>query len=433
MAEDPSSTNPRWWSLAQMLVWIVLRIEMPPRDAEQIANSPEMNPEIEEAWNALKREFWKSVLGVPKGIPIDKFRILCGRRYADLLTLFHVPSAEPGALSTAMDLFERDVRWQDVEYNSVWLKRTFPGPAAAESEETPVTEPPPVSAADEETTPTVADASAPAVNTEAPAAKPPESPQAVASEESPSPDKQLNDPAVGVQASVGAQRAPEQSEMPPPESPEPGRAEPTEQLTYAQIADQLGCSPEAARTLVARRRLPRAQGSDGKILVTINLREIHYRPQSARSPGGHRPMTGRAPGGHHPVAEPEMASSPPGDAMTTELPQSPQAGPVSPDAETGPEESPSPDKQPDELTVADSTSDPEMRSHDLARPPSNKELNSFVAAFIKKASDAKEIPTKLGLYQTARDALPRATRQRLFDEFERQTETPPPGRPRKNR
>ena len=87
-AEDPNSTNPRWWSLAQTLVWIVLRIEMPPRDAEQIANSPEMNPEIEGAWNQLKREFWKSVLGVPKGVPIDKFRILCGRRYADLLTLF---------------------------------------------------------------------------------------------------------------------------------------------------------------------------------------------------------------------------------------------------------------------------------------------------------------------------------------------------------
>ena len=187
MAEDPSSTNPRWWSLDQTLVWIVLRIEMLPQDAGQIANSPEMNPEIEGAWNQLKREFWKSVLGVPKGIPIDKFRILCGRRYTDLLTLFQVPSAEPGALSTAIDLFERDVRWQDVEYYSVWVKRTFPAPApavevaaptvsapvpsmpeeapppaahpgapvAAESEE-PVAETPPVSAADEETTPAAA-------------------------------------------------------------------------------------------------------------------------------------------------------------------------------------------------------------------------------------------------------------------------------------
>ena len=198
MAEDPGSTNPRWWSLDQTLVWIVLRIEMLPQDAGQIANSPEINPEIEEAWNQLKREFWKSVLGVPKGIPIDKFRIPCGRGYTDLLTLFQVPSAEPGALSTAMDLFERDVRWQDVEYYSVWVKRTFPAPApavevaaptvsapvpsmpeeapppaahpgapvAAESEE-PVTETPPVSAADEETTPAAAAGNQP--STEQPA------------------------------------------------------------------------------------------------------------------------------------------------------------------------------------------------------------------------------------------------------------------------
>jgi hypothetical protein len=145
-----------------------------------------------------------------------------------------------------------------------------------------------------------------------------ESPQAVASEESPSPDKQLNDPAVGVQASVHAQSAPEQSEMPPPKPPESDRAESTEQLTYAQIADRLGRSPDAARTLVARRGLPRARGSDGKILVTINFQELHYQPQSARSPGGHRAMTGRSPGGHHPVAKPEAAALPPVDAMTTE-------------------------------------------------------------------------------------------------------------------
>ena len=107
-----------------------------------------------------------------------------------------------------------------------------------------------------------------------------------------------------------------------------------------------------------------------------------------------------------PAAEPEVVSPPPVDAMTTEPP---------------------PGKQPDELTDADPTPGPKMR------PPSDKELNGFVAEFIKNARDAKEIPTKMGLYKTARDALPGATRQRLFDEFERQTETPPPGRPRKNR
>ena len=71
-------------------------------------------------------------------------------------------------------------------------------------------------------------------------------------------------------------------------------------------------------------------------------------------------------------------------------PQSPQAEPVSPGTETGQEKSPPPGKQPDELTVADPTPGPEMRSHNLARPPSDKELNGFVAGFIKNTTDAGE-------------------------------------------
>jgi hypothetical protein len=53
-------------------------------------------------------------------------------------------------------------------------------------------------------------------------------------------------------------------------APSPG-PEGAEQLTYAQIAHRLGCSAEAARALVKRRRLPRTLGSDGKTLVAINL------------------------------------------------------------------------------------------------------------------------------------------------------------------
>jgi hypothetical protein len=70
------------------------------------------------------------------------------------------------------------------------------------------------------------------------------------------------------------------------ESPESGRAGAAEQLTYAQIADRLGCSAEAARALVKRRRLPRTRGSDGKTLVAVNLQEA----TSARSPPGDRPV-----------------------------------------------------------------------------------------------------------------------------------------------
>ena len=43
-ADDLNNTSSRWRSLAQTLVWIIRRIEMLPRDAEQIANSPEINP-----------------------------------------------------------------------------------------------------------------------------------------------------------------------------------------------------------------------------------------------------------------------------------------------------------------------------------------------------------------------------------------------------
>ena len=47
---------------------------------------------------------------------------------------------------------------------------------------------------------------------------------------------------------------------------------PTEQLTYAQIAERLSISPEAARAIVKRHRLPRR--NDGKTLAAIDLKEI---------------------------------------------------------------------------------------------------------------------------------------------------------------
>jgi len=132
MADDSNNITARWWSLAQTLVWIIQRIEMLPRAAEQIANSPEMALKIEWALNELKREFYKAVLGVTKGMPIDKFRIKCDRHYVDLLSLISLPwSAEPGALSAAIEELQQTIRWPDVECNSDWLKRVFPAPAPA--------------------------------------------------------------------------------------------------------------------------------------------------------------------------------------------------------------------------------------------------------------------------------------------------------------
>src|SRR5262245_45046998 len=94
LPDDGPATSSRWWTLAQTLVWIIQKIELPPRAAEQLANSLEMNHEIERAFNELKGELWRVVLGVTGGMPIDKFRILCGGGYIDLLALIQLP---PGA------------------------------------------------------------------------------------------------------------------------------------------------------------------------------------------------------------------------------------------------------------------------------------------------------------------------------------------------
>jgi hypothetical protein len=66
---------------------------------------------------------------------------------------------------------------------------------------------------------------------------------------------------------------------------------PVEMLTYAQLGERLGCSPEAARALVKRLRLPRRKANDGKVLVSIDLAEINHKPMPTRSPAGHHAVT----------------------------------------------------------------------------------------------------------------------------------------------
>jgi len=134
----------RWRSLAQMLVWISQRTEMPPRDAEQLANAPEMHLKSEGALNELKKEVYKElyrvkILGAARSWPIDKFRILWGDRYVDLLDLFRpLPGAASDIQAAIMREFVEAVRWPDVECNSDWLKRAFPAPAPAGDASTPV-------------------------------------------------------------------------------------------------------------------------------------------------------------------------------------------------------------------------------------------------------------------------------------------------------
>jgi hypothetical protein len=66
---------------------------------------------------------------------------------------------------------------------------------------------------------------------------------------------------------------------------------PTEQLSYAQIAERLSVSTEAARALVKRHRLPRSRSNDGKTLVAVDLGELHHRPLPGRSSRGYQAVT----------------------------------------------------------------------------------------------------------------------------------------------
>jgi hypothetical protein len=61
---------------------------------------------------------------------------------------------------------------------------------------------------------------------------------------------------------------------------------PVEMLTYADLAERLKISPEAARAIAKRHRLPKMRANDGKALIKVDLDEIQHRPQPARSPGG---------------------------------------------------------------------------------------------------------------------------------------------------
>ena len=68
---------------------------------------------------------------------------------------------------------------------------------------------------------------------------------------------------------------------------------PVEMLTYADLGERLKISPEAARALVKRHRLPRSRANDGKTLVQVDLTEISHSP-IARQPqaqAGHQAVT----------------------------------------------------------------------------------------------------------------------------------------------
>jgi hypothetical protein len=54
---------------------------------------------------------------------------------------------------------------------------------------------------------------------------------------------------------------------------------PIETLTYAALGVRLNISPQAARSLAKRLRLPRSLSDQGKALVSVDLAEIHHAPR----------------------------------------------------------------------------------------------------------------------------------------------------------
>jgi hypothetical protein len=68
---------------------------------------------------------------------------------------------------------------------------------------------------------------------------------------------------------------------------------PVEMMTYAELGERLKISPEAARALVKRHRLPRSRSNDGKTLVQIDLSEINHSPvpRASQVPAGQQAVT----------------------------------------------------------------------------------------------------------------------------------------------
>ena len=68
---------------------------------------------------------------------------------------------------------------------------------------------------------------------------------------------------------------------------------PVEMLSYAELGERLKVSPEAARALVKRHRLPRSRSNDGKTLVQVDLTEISHSPvpRGRQAPASHQAVT----------------------------------------------------------------------------------------------------------------------------------------------
>jgi hypothetical protein len=168
--------------------------------------------------------------------------------------------------------------------------------------------------------------------------------------------------------------------------PAASKEPPVEQLTYAQIAGRWGCSTEAARHRVARHKLPRTRGSDGKTLVAVSPQELLYQPPFARLPGGDRPVNARSPDGDRPIAKSKVA-----------LPADRQL-PAADESEPGADES----------AIADPASAVSAPAEwQIAASIKRQKTKPWVTDKAKQMKKDDEIPADIGISEFARELASR--------------------------
>src|SRR5262245_58769063 len=149
-AENQNNTSPPWWTLAQMLVWILQQVEIPPQDAEQFCNELKLKT-IEDALNALVGALFNALYGAVEGMPMTIARVPCGHGYENLATFFPLPpSLDSGALDALRNELRQFIRLQpDIQFNPTWGRWTWPVcVSAAQAAPTP-TRPSELAVADE--------------------------------------------------------------------------------------------------------------------------------------------------------------------------------------------------------------------------------------------------------------------------------------------
>ena len=165
----PQTTNPLWWTLAQMLVWILLQFELSPQDAEQYCN--DLRPQtIEATLNALVGALFNALYGVAEGMPMAVARVPCGRGYQDLAAFFPLPpSLDSGALNALKNELRRFIRQQpDIQFNPTWGRWMWPVSVSAAPAASTPTRPTESAVAESVTAPTD-----PSVTSVSPPAVPP--------------------------------------------------------------------------------------------------------------------------------------------------------------------------------------------------------------------------------------------------------------------